>query len=120
MDIDDLATRLWLALRDGANVQVRPDEATLTNDEAYHLQKNYVRTSGQALSGWKVGATNMPMQENLGLSEPFAGPLLEGFTLQSPATCALVTGQPAIVEVEFVFRLRSKNVTTFVCFRSYY
>ena len=105
MDIDDLATRLWSARRDGMDAEVRPDDVLLTNDEAYRLQHNYVRISGQARTGWKVAATNAPMQENLGLSEPFAGPLLEDFTLQSPATCALVAHQAAIVEVEFVFRM---------------
>ena len=111
MDIDDLAKRLWTARRDGTDVHISPGEQMLTNDEAYRLQQSYVRVSGQARCGWKVGATNLPMQKNLGLSEPFAGPLLEGSTLQSPATCELVAGQAAIVEVEFVFRMGTDFVS---------
>ena len=105
MDIDDLATRLWNARRDGKDAEVRPGDDGLSIEDAYRLQQSYVRISGERRTGWKVGATNAPMQENLGLSEPFAGPLLEGTTLPSPTTCALVAGQPAIVEVEFVFRM---------------
>ena len=68
MDIDDLAKRLWTARRDGTDVHISPGEQMLTNDEAYRLQQSYVRVSGQARCGWKVGATNLPMQKNLGLS----------------------------------------------------
>ena len=105
MDIDNLATRLWNARKDGKDAVMVPEDASLSVEDAYRLQQSYVRISGQRRTGWKIGATAAPMQENLGLSEPFAGPLLEGTTLRSGATCALVAGQAAIVEVEFVLRM---------------
>ena len=105
MDIDNLATRLWRARKDGKDAVMEPQDASLSVEDAYRLQQSYICISGERKTGWKVGATATPMQENLGLSEPFAGPLLEGTTLPSPATCALVSGQAAIVEVEFVLRM---------------
>ena len=107
MDLDDLATRLWTARNERTDVEVKAGDDALTLEDAYRLQHNYVRISGERRSGWKVGATNPPMQDGLGLSEPFAGPLLENSTLQSPARCTLVPGQDVIVEVEFVFRMGS-------------
>ena len=105
MDIDNLASRLWSARNNGTDAVVEPGDDALSIEDAYRLQQSYVRISDQRRSGWKAGATNPPMQEALGLSEPFAGPLLADSTLLSPATCALVAGQAAIVEVEFVFRM---------------
>ena len=105
MDIDNLATRLWSARKDGKDAVMEPQDASLSVEDAYRLQQSYVRISGERKTGWKVGATATPMQQNLGLSEPFAGPLLEGTTLLSPTTCTLVPGQAAIVEVEFVLRM---------------
>ena len=103
MDIDNLATRLWHARAEGKDVEVAPEDESLSLEEAYRLQSSYVKISGERRSGWKVGAINPPAQEGLGLTEPFAGPLLADTTLASLTTCALVAGQAAIVEVEFVF-----------------
>ena len=105
MDVDNLATRLWRARKDRKDAEMEPGDESLSVEDAYRLQQSYVRISGQRRSGWKVGATAAAMQESIGLSEPFAGPLLEASTLQSPTSCALVAGQAAIVEVEFVLRM---------------
>ena len=105
MDFDDLARRLWEARLNGCDAIMRPTDSALSLDDAYRLQQNYVRVSGERRSGWKVGATNTDMQASIGLTEPFAGPLLDRFTHHSPAVCGLTESQPAIVEVEFVLRM---------------
>ena len=105
MDIDNLATRLWRARKEGRDAELEPGDKSLSVEDAYRLQQIYVRISGERRSGWKVGATAAAMQKSIGLSEPFAGPLLEGSTLLSPTSCALVAGQAVIVEVEFVLRM---------------
>lgn len=103
MGIDDLAAKLWTARATDTCVQLDPNQQSLSIEDAYLVQQRYVNISGQTQTGWKVGATNDTMQTNLGLSEPFAGPLLLDTTLASPATCILRAGQKAVVEVEFVF-----------------
>lgn len=105
MDLDELARRLWDARLGGCDAIMYPTDHTLTLGDAYLLQQSYVRVSGERQSGWKVGATNADMQADIGLTEPFAGPLLERFTHRSPAICGLVESQPAIVEVEFVLQM---------------
>ena len=101
----DLAQRLWDARIAGQDAAMEPGDADLSLEDAYRLQKDYVQVSGERLCGWKVGATNPAMQSGMGLDGPFAGPLLERFTLESPAECAVVAGKSTIVEVEFAFRM---------------
>lgn len=103
--MDDLAQRLWTARLHGRDAEMHASDAALSLEDAYRLQLDYVRVSGERQTGWKVGATNPGMQADIGLTEPFAGPLVERFTFPSPATCGLVAGQRAIVEVEFVLRM---------------
>ena len=105
MDTKDLAQRLWTARCQGGEVELSPVEEALTLETAYRLQGDYVAASDSRLNGWKVGATNSEIQGLLGLTEPFAGPLFERFTCQSPAEFEMPEGRPIVVEAEFVLRL---------------
>ncbi len=64
---------------------LRPD----TLAQGYALQDRLAERLGQATVGWKVGATNAPVQRALGLVEPFAGRLLADHVHRSPATLDL-------------------------------
>ena len=107
IDVDGLAARLWKARLDGTQVTLSDDEHALTIDDAYELQQRYVHISGERACGWKIGATNQAVQDTLGVDQPFAGPILERFTLPGPVSYRLHKDVSAIVEVEFVFRMAS-------------
>lgn len=57
--------------------------------QGYELQDRLAERLGLATVGWKVGATNAPVQRALGLVEPFAGRLLADHVHQGPVTLDL-------------------------------
>ncbi len=80
------------------------DEAT-----AYSIQDRYVDRMlahyGGSIVGYKAGCTNVTAQRQLGLSSPFAGPLLSAFVLTSPAAISAEDGFMRMIEAEIGFRL---------------
>ena len=88
-------------LLDGLPAPLRP----ATPDEAYRVQAAFVEVAGAKPLGYKIGCTSALAQRALGVSEPFAGRVLEGGLLESPAAFAPVDHIFHLLEPEFAFRL---------------
>ena len=96
------ARRKRRPLQDGLPEQLRP--ATL--DEGYEVQAALVQAWGATPLGYKIGCTSELAQQALGVSEPFAGRVLEGCLLESPAVFTPADYIFHLLEPEFAFRLR--------------
>ncbi|MBT4486665.1 MAG: hypothetical protein HOK30_21830 [Rhodospirillaceae bacterium] len=87
-----------------------PDDCRPRDEaEAYAVQDQFVDLMmahyGGGIVGYKAGCTNVTAQRQLGLSSPFAGPLLSAFVLTSPATISSGDGFMRMIEAEIGFRL---------------
>ena len=107
----DQAARLLLRARlDRQRIAALPDECR-PRDEAqgYLIQDRFVDAmlahGGGDIIGYKAGCTNVTAQRQLGLSAPFAGPLLSAFALTSPAEISAEDGFMRMIEAEIGFRL---------------
>ncbi len=96
------ARRSCRPLDDGLPEQLRP--ATL--EEGYEVQAALVRAWGATPRGYKIGCTSELAQRALGVSQPFAGRVLETGLLESPAVFAPADYIFHFLEPEFAFRLR--------------
>ncbi len=96
------ARRSCRPLDDGLPEQLRP--ATL--EEGYEVQAALVRAWGSTPRGYKIGCTSELAQRALGVSQPFAGRVLETGLLESPAVFAPADYIFHLLEPEFAFRLR--------------
>ena len=102
---DQTAKILWDARLQGhvlpADFEGRPtDEA-----QAYDIQRAMIAAAGDALVGWKLGATATAAIKALELDGAFVGPLFERFTVADGADVALHPAQNPALEVEFSIRL---------------
>lgn len=88
---------------------VRPSSA----EDGYAVQAAFIEQWGEAIAGWKSGATALPVQQRFGLTEPFFGPIFATTSMPSPATAKAAAfehrtdaAKPGIaLEVEFAFRV---------------
>lgn len=76
-----------------------------TPDEAYQVQAEIVRLSGEAIRGWKVTALKEEDRAAYGGTRPVAGPLLSGWVFPSPAEVPLSRFVAPLLECEFAFLL---------------
>ena len=90
------SARLSGAVVDPANVTLPG-----TMEEAYAIQWEIVRLSGERVRGFKVGSTSVEAQRLLGTDEPGSGPLLAPFVHEAPATIAISGAHMPAVEGEF-------------------
>ncbi len=72
--------------------------------EAYAVQAELARLSGQAISGWKIAATSIAGQKHIGVDGPLAGRLLVQRVLPAGATVSLDGNLMRVAEAEFTFR----------------
>jgi 2-keto-4-pentenoate hydratase len=91
-----------------------PDDCRPRDEaEAYQVQDRFVDRllsehgagDGSSIIGYKAGCTNVTAQQQLGLSSPFAGPLLTALALTSPAEISVEAGFMRMIEAEIGFRL---------------
>lgn len=101
----NFAERLWRARQQGLLVLAEEVVEPATSEEAYAIQAEIVRLSGQELRGFKVGSTSKEAQRLLGTSGPGSGPILAPYLHTTPARVAIVAGHTPAVEGEFAFRL---------------
>ncbi len=88
--------------------------------EAYQVQDRFVdrlladhgATNGGGIIGYKAGCTNITAQRQLGLSSPFAGPLLAALARTSPTEIPAEAGFMRMIEAEVGFRLGRDLPTT--------
>jgi 2-keto-4-pentenoate hydratase len=80
----------------------------LLEDQPRSLEDAYATAAalieGEAIAGWKIGATSKRAQAMLGLDQPFWGAVLESAFHSSPAELS-PQGAPFEAEPEIVFRL---------------
>ncbi len=86
---------------DGLPTDCRPS----SRQEAYKVQSEVARLSGQALFGWKIAATSQAGQRHIGVDGPLAGRLLENRTFQTGAIVPMVNNLMKVAEAEFAFRM---------------
>ncbi len=89
---NELAEAIEAARSGGYLLDARaPEQMPMDVAECYQVQDRAIALSGVTPRAWKLGAPALSAQSAMGLAEPFAGPVLPGMVLQSPAT--LETGE---------------------------
>lgn len=73
--------------------------------EAYAVQAEWARLSGDAVAGWKIAATSVAGQRHIGVDGPLAGRLLRERVLGAGAAVPLAGNTMGVAEVEFAFRM---------------
>jgi 2-keto-4-pentenoate hydratase len=76
-----------------------------TLDDGYAIQEAFVASFGQAVAGWKIGATAEASQRLFGVGEPFYGPVLAPLVFASPAELPAADFPMRGIECEFAFQL---------------
>jgi 2-keto-4-pentenoate hydratase len=74
--------------------------------EAYAIQAELAKLSGQATIGWKIAATSLAGQAHIGVDGPLAGRLLSQRVLEDGANIPLAGNLMRVAEAEFAFRFR--------------
>jgi 2-keto-4-pentenoate hydratase len=104
--IDRAAELLWRARAAGRRLEALPPECRPTSvDDGYAIQDRLVAHAGRAVLGWKLAVTSQAGQRRLGIEEPLAGRLLEGFVLADNARLNAGAMIMRVAEPEFAFRL---------------
>jgi 2-keto-4-pentenoate hydratase len=105
-DIKELARLLWEARRDGQVIDPCGVQEPESIEQAYAVQDELVRLSGQPSAAIKVGSTSAEARSLLGTTEPGSCPVLARYCFETPATIRLVADNMPALEGEFAFRLR--------------
>ena len=79
----------------------RPDSRA----EAYAIQAELAKQSGQSIVGWKIAATSKAGQQHIQVDGPIAGCLLSARALEGGARISLVGNNMKVAEAEFAFRM---------------
>lgn len=101
--LNEAAKKLWQSRLDGSMAQV--SNLPQTVDEAYALQRAGIDVSGQKMCGYKIGATSVEIQELLGLSGPFYGPVFAEYCRDNKATIKVHESHGPKVEPEVVISI---------------
>jgi len=108
-DIEFRAKELWQARQQGTLCPF-PEQA-MSVQQAYELQTACTKVSGEAVCGYKIGATSDETLALLGLSEPFYGPLFPAFTTNVesgvPLKLPLLGAHNPRIEAEFIACLKN-------------
>ncbi|OYU34778.1 fumarylacetoacetate hydrolase family protein [Novosphingobium sp. PASSN1] len=105
---ESLAQELHQARQAGILLPHRTAEALPpTKAAAYAVQDRTIDLDGREPRAWKLGATMLAAQNSLGLSEPFAGPVLQQWIMASPAQLDVRTFSCTVFEPEIAFKLGS-------------
>lgn len=103
------AKELWQARQKGT-LCTFPEQA-MTVQQAYELQAACTKASGEAICGYKIGATSDETLALLGLSEPFYGPLFPAFTAYAESgvelKLPLLAAHNPRIEAEFIACLKN-------------
>lgn len=104
--VERAAQLLHAARRDALLLDALPPEfAPRSLEDAYAIQARVVRLAASPVVGWFLGCTNPEVQRQLGIRGPYYGALLEDAVHAGPATVRVPGRLPAVLEVEFAFRL---------------
>src|SRR5512140_808765 len=73
--------------------------------EAYAIQAELAKLSGQNIVGWKIAATSAAGQRHIRVDGPIAGCLLSARARESGASISLAGNNMKVAEAEFAFRI---------------
>ncbi|MGD9742413.1 MAG: 2-keto-4-pentenoate hydratase [Dongiaceae bacterium] len=105
---EEAACLLWRARIAGERLAALPDHVRPQSlEDGYKIQDALAAGAGRAVRGWKLAVTSEAGQRRLGLSEPLAGRLFDGYVLDSGTRLAAGPMHMRVVEPEFAFRLGS-------------
>lgn len=103
--IQTAAQTIWRHWNEAARLDELPAECRPANRaEAYAIQAELARLSGQSVSGWKIAATSLAGQKHIGVDGPLAGRLLANRVLAGGANISLSGNLMRVAEAEFTFR----------------
>jgi 2-keto-4-pentenoate hydratase len=104
--IEQAADLLWRARVAGRRLEALPPECRpISIDDGYAIQDRQAAQAGQAVFGWKLAVTSDAGQRRLGIEEPLAGRLFEGFVLAEDDRLDAGSMTMRVAEPEFAFRL---------------
>jgi 2-keto-4-pentenoate hydratase len=99
------AETVWRHWMESTRMEALPAECRPGDRvEAYAIQAELARLSGQALFGWKIAATSLAGQAHIGVDGPLAGRLLSGRVLRGGDCVSLAGNLMLVAEAEFAFR----------------
>jgi 2-keto-4-pentenoate hydratase len=105
-DIQAAAAILWGHWQQSTRLDELPAECRPQNRiEAYAIQSEIAKQSGQRVIGWKIAATSEAGQQHIRVDGPIAGPLLSARALEAGAAIPLAGSNMKVVEAEFAFRM---------------
>jgi 2-keto-4-pentenoate hydratase len=105
-DIRSAATILWQYWQQSTRLDELPAQCRPANRaEAYAIQAELARLSGQSIVGWKIAATSVAGQQHIRVDGPMAGCLLSARALEGGATLSLAGNLMKVAEAEFAFRM---------------
>jgi len=100
------AALLWRAWQAGERLAGLPGALQpVDRAQAYAIQAEIERLSGQGRTGWKIAATSTAGQAHIGVDGPLAGRLLSHRVSGSGASVSLATNLMRVAEAEFAFRI---------------
>lgn len=104
-NLQTAAAMLWQHWNQGTRFDELPEQCRpQTRAEAYAMQAELARLSGQEVVGWKIAATSSAGQKHIGVDGPLAGRLLANRVLTSGASVSLTDNLMRVAEAEFAFR----------------
>ncbi|HKB83490.1 MAG TPA: fumarylacetoacetate hydrolase family protein [Burkholderiales bacterium] len=104
--IGNAASIIWSTWQANRHIDALPVECRpATRVEAYRVQAQVARLSGQKIFGWKIAATSKAGQQHIGVDGPLAGRLLEKRVFPSGANVSLANNIMKVAEAEFAFRM---------------
>jgi 2-keto-4-pentenoate hydratase len=104
-DIHIAATILWQSWNRSTRIDELPAHCRPGDrSEAYAVQAELARLSGQDVIGWKIAATSLAGQAHIGVDGPLAGRLLSQRVLESGTDISLAGNLMQVAEAEFAFR----------------
>jgi len=100
------ATLLWRAWQAGERLSGLPGALQPADRvQAYAIQAEIERLSGQVRTGWKIAATSVAGQAHIGVNGPLAGRLLAHRVCGAGASVPLAANMMRVAEAGFAFRM---------------
>lgn len=100
-DADATAAQIWAAYTAGAALDAL-DPRPRTNEHGYAVQHAIEPLAGEAI-GWKIAATSLEGQANIGVGEPFAGRLYRDRMRESGCEIPIDSVRLKVIEPEIAF-----------------
>lgn len=104
--IEKAADLLWRMRLGGLRLDAIPEEYRPNSlDDGYRIQDIMTAHAGKSVVGWKVAATTEAGRRRMGIVEPLAGRLFDGYVLADKARLDASPMTMRVAEPEFGFRI---------------